>query len=68
MMCLKDPARLAKVIKQVFGGRHIALNSGTCSCTTLVKNKVSNQYAFFFGDRKDHILYGIESKVFDDLL
>ena len=68
MMCLKDPERLAAKIKEVFNGKHITENTGTCSCTTLVKNKVSNQYSFFFGDRKNTILYGIESNIFDDLL
>ena len=67
-LCLKDTARLAEMIGDIFKGKHISDNTGTCSCTTLVKNKVNNVYSFFFGDRKNAILYCIESNVFDDLL
>lgn len=68
MMTLKDTEKLTTMIQKVFGGTHIAEESGRCSCTTLVKNKVSNQYNFFFGDRKNHVLFAIESNIFDDFL
>lgn len=49
-LCITDHTRLASKVKDVFGQDHLSSDEQTCSCSTLVRNKDTARYAFFFGD------------------